>query len=112
MRRRRIGRHFGRETKGNAPLPLANHRILVIDDNAAIHNVFRKIPGVPTSSKETFTASELAHFGDPTAGIVRLTFELSYALQGEEGVKLVSEALTAGRPWPVRRRGTENLHKD
>ncbi|WP_437668695.1 response regulator [Sorangium sp. So ce131] len=79
-------------------------RILIVDDNASIHNDFRRIlkSGPSRSSLEEHEA-EL--FGDldapPSLPAVELDFELTTAHQGEEGVALVREARARGEPFAV-----------
>ena len=46
-----------------------NHRILVIDDNAAIHEDIRKILALPKSGSATFEDQDALLFGKPTARI-------------------------------------------
>jgi CheY-like chemotaxis protein len=51
--------------------PKAN-RILVIDDNPAIHDDFRKILGAATGGVTDISAAEAALFGFPRGGRVAL----------------------------------------
>lgn len=78
-----------------------NRRILVIDDNRAIHDDFRKIlsPDSPTAS--ALDASEAALFGRSTDTIRRVEFEVDSAYQGQDGVLLAQRALEAGRPYAL-----------
>jgi len=78
-----------------------NKRILVIDDNPAIHEDFRK---VLTSSGDTggLDAAEAALFGDtPGSRPKRAAFDLDYALQGLDGVEKIQEACEAGTPYAL-----------
>ncbi len=82
------------------PLP-TNHRMLVIDDNRAIHEDFRKIFAPGASEPSSIDLSELALLGGsplPTAGP---GFEIDSAFQGEEGWHLVVASLKEGRPYAV-----------
>src|SRR6187399_3335052 len=74
-----------------------NRRILVIDDNCAIHDDFRKILGAPSAEDAALQADELALFGTPQA----VPFEIDAASQGEEGMKMAEQALAAGRPYAM-----------
>jgi diguanylate cyclase len=74
------------------------HRVLVIDDNAAIHEDFRKIL---TASDGAVSSAEAALFGEPQAVLQRPTFDVDSAMQGREGVELVRRALAEGRPYSV-----------
>ncbi len=75
-----------------------NRRILVIDDNDAIHQDFRKILDAATVDSE-LAASEAALFGD--ASTETSAFELAFAHQGQEGLAKVEQALAEGRPYAM-----------
>jgi PAS domain S-box-containing protein len=74
-----------------------NRRILVIDDNQAIHDDFRKILGESDSEDAALQAAEARIFGAPAA----MLFEIDTASQGEEGLKMVEKALAEGRPYAM-----------
>ncbi|HWB01942.1 MAG TPA: response regulator [Verrucomicrobiales bacterium] len=76
---------------------LRNRRILVIDDNSAIHQDFLKILGAPDAFDAALLADEAAIFGTPQ----REAFEIDTALQGEEGLRMVERAMAAGRPYAM-----------
>jgi CheY-like chemotaxis protein len=78
-----------------------NRRILVIDDNEAVHNDFRKILSPDTGDIEIREmAAEL--FDDaPPATFAPDTFEVHTALQGQEGFEMVRRAVDTGRPYAV-----------
>src|SRR5687768_15517132 len=84
-----------------------NRRILVIDDNASIHDDFRKILMPSKADESSLDASESALFGDDPkpsakpAGDGAYDFEIDSAFQGAEGVKLVKEQLAAGTPYAL-----------
>ena len=73
-----------------------NQRVLVVDDNLAIHEDFRKILSRDTAAKAALDASGTALFGGPAA-VRQIQFEVDSADQGQEGVRLVKKALAAGR---------------
>jgi two-component system, cell cycle sensor histidine kinase and response regulator CckA len=77
--------------------PARHQRILVIDDNSAIHDDFRKILGPPTASDAELQAAEARLFGAPQAG----WFEIDSAAQGEEGLQKVERSLQEDRPYAV-----------
>ncbi|MGP8200344.1 MAG: response regulator [Limisphaerales bacterium] len=85
----------------NEPAHQRNRRILIIDDNRAIHNDFRKIfsPGSLAAAELDKTAAEL--FGKPAGGVRRLRFEIDSAYQGQEGVRLAQQALENGHPYAI-----------
>ncbi|MGB8166015.1 MAG: response regulator [Chthoniobacteraceae bacterium] len=86
----------------NAPTrnEFANHRILVIDDNPAIHEDFRKIldPG-DVHLAEELEADEAVLFGDAPKTAQQADFEIDSAMQGQDGLKMVEAALAEGRPY-------------
>ena len=83
----------------NAP----THRILLIDDNAAIHGDFRKVLGVDDADagQAVLTALEADLFGSAHTVSSRPTFETDSAYQGEQGVEMARSALREGRPYAM-----------
>jgi len=79
--------------------PEANHRILVVDDNAAIHDDFRKI--LCADQGEEFDVEEAAVFGDGLRRKPKAKFEMSFALQGCEALEIVKAAVQAGKRYSV-----------
>jgi two-component system, cell cycle sensor histidine kinase and response regulator CckA len=78
-----------------------NHRILIVDDNEAIHQDFRKILGSDQAASD-FDAEEAEMFGAPTHGTSeRAVFELSFALQGAEALEIVKAAKREGRRFSL-----------
>ncbi|MCF3650523.1 response regulator [Synoicihabitans lomoniglobus] len=79
-----------------------NKRILIVDDNPAIHADFRKIFAV-TARDPAVDMMEAKLFGaepvTPTA--VDRSFDLDSAYQGSEAVDMVREARDAGRPYAM-----------
>jgi len=77
-----------------------NRRILVVDDNPAIHEDFRKILGVFQGDPEV---EEMAArlFDESSAGVEAEMFEIDSAHQGEEALAEVQRALSRGRPFAV-----------
>jgi CheY-like chemotaxis protein len=85
----------------NSMNEIRNNRILIIDDNPAIHEDIRKIllPRM-TSNAEIANAKALL-FGNTASEPSRIEFEIDSALQGAEGLKKVEEAAAAGRPYAL-----------
>ncbi|MGK4004088.1 STAS domain-containing protein [Sorangium sp. So ce1036] len=83
---------------------LKRTRILIIDDNASIHNDFLRILR-PNPSRASLEEHEAELFGDIEAPrslpVVELDFELTLAHQGEEGIELVRAARARGEPYAV-----------
>jgi two-component system sensor histidine kinase/response regulator len=78
--------------------PLKNRRILVIDDNHAIHEDFRKILA-PSKLPNDLDEDEAALFGDTTVKF--RTFEIDSAYQGEEGMDLIRKSLLEDYPYAL-----------
>ncbi len=76
-------------------------RILVVDDNEAIHEDFRKILQCDPEIDAGLSEARAALFGEVVAPIVRQTFEIDSAFQGEEGLELVLRALAENRPYAL-----------
>ncbi|MGH8328737.1 MAG: response regulator transcription factor, partial [Steroidobacteraceae bacterium] len=78
---------------------LVTHRLLMIDDNPAIHEDYRKIL---TGFDDTQpSAAEAALFGEPQPTVSRPIFNVDSAMQGRDGVELARRALVDGRPYSV-----------
>ncbi len=76
-----------------------NRRILVIDDNEAIHEDFCKVLGHDDGGDAGgLTAAMLGQ--DKTSNHV-VTYEIDSAFQGQEGLEKVRAALVAGRPYAM-----------
>ena len=76
-----------------------NRRILVIDDNPAIHRDFRKILDPGPDKDGALALSEAALFG--TTHVARPTYELDFAFQGQEALNMVEHALQDDRPYAM-----------
>src|SRR4029077_12580033 len=83
--------------------PLAWRRILIIDDNASIHLVFREALGAKAehSAQAELDVLEAKLFGETAVATVRPNFEIDSAHQGQEGVAMVGQALAEGRPYTM-----------
>ena len=81
---------------------LLNNRILIIDDNPSIHDDFRKVLAAVNSEKlRDLEDDEAALFGTEQSKPSGMTFELSSAHQGQEGLEAVRAAAQAGRPFAM-----------
>jgi CheY-like chemotaxis protein len=91
------------EWQGEGPMiidPLKNGRILVIDDNRAIHEDFRKIlvaPSQPIDLEE----DEAALFGTTAVQFQMPVFEIDSAYQGQEGLDLIEKSLLENRHYAL-----------
>src|SRR4051794_16164905 len=84
----------------------ANCRVLVIDDNPAIHRDFDKILRGDLDAEEVSTHASMAEIerillGDEAALPAKPLFNVDFALQGRQGVDMVAGALNAGRPYAM-----------
>ena len=78
-----------------------NRRVLVIDDNHAIHEDFRKILSPTLATAASLDATEEALFGPSTDALSQAQFEVDSAYQGQDGVRLVKQSLEEGRPYAM-----------
>jgi PAS domain S-box-containing protein len=85
-------------SQANAVEPV-NLRVLVIDDAHAIHEDFRKI--LASNDPPEVDDAEADLFGSSEAPPARLNFSVDSAHQGEEGLRLVQQALADGRPYAM-----------
>ncbi|HEB51991.1 MAG TPA: response regulator [bacterium] len=77
-------------------------RVLVIDDNEAIHEDFRKILVPATAVTEELLEFESELFGaDASPPPLARRFDLVTAQQGEEGYRRVAEAVAADDPFAL-----------
>jgi len=77
-----------------------NQRILIIDDNHAIHDDFRKVLET-VGDKSSLDAAEAELFGEASAAPKTASFQLESAFQGKEGYEMVQRASQAGRPYAM-----------
>ena len=86
----------------HADLQPANRRLLVIDDNPAIHDDFRKILG-PADDRlaHALEAAESRVFGEAPEPSREWSFQIDFAFQGREGLEKVRAAVAAGAPYAV-----------
>lgn len=82
---------------------VSNRRILLVDDNPAIHEDFRKVLSSGDTSVVELEAEADALFGTQSAVAAATgpSFELVSATQGQDALKLVREALEDGRPYAM-----------
>lgn len=82
-----------------------NRRILIVDDNAAIHGDFKKILGAQATDSVALAASEEALFGDEPSeakpSSAGQTYELAFALQGQDALAAVEAGRKAALPFAV-----------
>jgi len=76
-----------------------NHRILVIDDNQAIHDDMRKILVGEVLSQERLQEDEAFLFGVEAVQVTK--FQIDSAYQGQEGLAKLERSLAEGRPYAL-----------
>jgi len=81
-------------------LPL-NRRLLIVDDNQAIHADFRKILCPPAARHADLAAAETALFGLPAPQPQPAVFEVASAYQGRDGLAEVERSLAEQKPYAV-----------
>jgi diguanylate cyclase (GGDEF)-like protein len=74
-------------------------RLLIIDDNAAIHDDFRKI--LKTSATSDLDAAEASFFGEAASVVPDVSYRMESALQGEEGFRRITDAMSTNDPFAV-----------
>lgn len=76
-------------------------RVLVIDDNASIHDDFRKVLGT-RAGDDQLSQIEADLFGESNNEVdVEMHYEIAHAYQGQEGFELVQRAVGAKRPFDM-----------
>src|SRR6516164_8865444 len=89
--------------QSDAKPPVRTFRILIVDDNLAIHEDFRKTLCPGKAGDTAFLTANTNLFGeDPTAlRLPPVKFELDKATQGKEALEMVRKAMAAGRPYAM-----------
>jgi len=80
--------------------PDQNHRLLVIDDNPAIHEDFKKILSQEAEAND-LAEDDVVMFGKANVKLELPIFEIDSALQGRDGLGLVEKSLKEGQPYAV-----------
>lgn len=81
-----------------------NKRILIVDDNEAIHDDFRKILTPPKSEGAAQVAALAESLFGPSAeppSARQMSFELTHALQGREAYDRVLQSLADYKPYAM-----------
>jgi CheY-like chemotaxis protein len=80
--------------------PADNRRILIIDDNANIHEDFRKILAPPAES-DSLGHARAVLFGEALTLPTHVRYELDFSTQGREGFGLAQSAHQTGNPYAL-----------
>jgi two-component system sensor histidine kinase/response regulator len=78
-----------------------NHRILIVDDNPAIHEDFKKIFTATKTTEGSFDEADAVLFGQATTAASEHEFSLDSAFQGQEGLELIRRALQKETPYAM-----------
>jgi CheY-like chemotaxis protein len=84
----------------SAPQKPGRYRLLVVDDNRAIHEDFRKILA-PDMELKQLDEIEADLFGKTIEISAHQDFDIDSAFQGEEGLACVQSALRENRPYSL-----------
>jgi two-component system NtrC family sensor kinase len=90
-----------RRAAGSPADVLIDPRILVVDDNEAIHEDIRKILDLGGGGGAELNAMEADLFDDKPAGAGFAHFQIDSAYQGQEGLAKVQQAIAEHRPYAV-----------
>src|SRR3569832_1219714 len=81
---------------------IVGRRILIVDDNPAIHDDFRKVLAAPPAPKGELEDLVVLLFGLSVFALCgQREFELVSAYQGRDALRLVTEACAQGRPFSL-----------
>jgi signal transduction histidine kinase len=96
------GSHIGVDRRNDMTIDAnhSNRRVLVIDDNRAIHEDFRKILQAKAGN-EDFDQARAALFGDSPISEALERFDLDCADQGQSALHMVQLARNESRPYAV-----------
>ena len=77
------------------------HRVLVIDDNRAIHEDLRKVLNLTAQSaaEDQFLIAEAILLGEPVRRTEHPLFEIDSVYQGHDGLDMVRASVVQGRPY-------------
>ncbi len=81
------------------PAPEFRPRILIVDDNPAIHEDFRKILGAKSDAQSRLDSIESELFGEASTSLERTGFRIDSAHQGQEALELIQKALAENDPY-------------
>ena len=83
------------------PLGTQIYRLLIVDDNEAIHADFRKILEQPKGRRIALAETEQFLFGDQAKESTLVTYAIDSAYQGQEALALVEKSLDEHSPFAL-----------
>lgn len=78
-----------------------NNRILIVDDNDAIHADFDKILRAPADGNSQVDDLAASLFGEVATAGPKVEFALTHALQGQEALELVLRSVRTAQPYAM-----------
>ena len=84
-----------------SPLEKSNHRILIIDDNPAIHDDIRKILTSAEARNASLELAKAAVLGETYSAPEGASFVIDSATQGDAGLEMVRRSLESRRPYAL-----------
>jgi two-component system sensor histidine kinase/response regulator len=95
-----LGRRARNKPSMKSPdLSRLNYRILIIDDNRAIHDDLRKVLAGQEDLKKDLQEDEAFLFDEVPVDVT--DFEIDSAYQGQDGLEMIKCALSEGRPYAL-----------
>jgi CheY-like chemotaxis protein len=85
----------------NASPAQPGNRILIIDDNASIHEDFRKILGPDQDQNAGLDLVKARMLGEDSSVSLRSGFVIDSAFQGQEGLAMARRAAEEGNPYAL-----------
>jgi CheY-like chemotaxis protein len=85
----------------NASPDQPGNRILIIDDNASIHEDFRKILGPDQDQNAGLDLVKARMLGEDPSVSLRSGFVIDSAFQGQEGLAMAKQAAEEGNPYAL-----------
>lgn len=78
-----------------------SYRVLIVDDNEAIHEDFRKILDQSKGRRASLAEAEEFLFGNSAGSSGQMTYQLESAYQGQEALTLVKKSLDEDTPYAL-----------
>jgi two-component system, sensor histidine kinase and response regulator len=78
-----------------------NRQILVVDDNEAIHDDFRKILNNADLDSESFAEAHAAIFGASPLKHAQTSYRIDFATQGKQALEMVKQKRQDGHPYAL-----------
>src|SRR5579871_4831842 len=80
---------------------IGSRRILVVDDNEAIHEDFRKILNLGEEVSPSLAEARAALFGEVAPTARKCDYQIDSAFQGQQALQMVEQALARREPYAL-----------